>query len=682
MKKRLLLLSLVVPLFAFTLSSCDDIDRGALLELEHVSGLKDQYMLYTEVDLLEVNVKATFEKGVVNVTGKDLTFNPTTLDTGALGLYDLKITYLTKTITWSYEVVEFDEIDNLALPESIRAYQANIEEKGENKRSEFFDREQGYFVGTNNPWRFFPEIYAYDEDGLEMDVTAYHSSSKVYELRGNQYVLLSGAELESIVTIDEFRSTYHFSSEALNKTYKVSVRPYGEKYESNAKYEVSFEFNVVLGYNVTKQDDLTHFDNYNVEWAAYREAKQISPVDIDGLILHDDIKLLPSHLADGFFYLEGDDDVKRTDEDFDRVVGSLRDHRNLYYRALHENEEFIFNGNYFNIDYTALPYVVREGSSGNITVPGEVVSHLSIFHVGGYDDEVDTGQFIMKNLSSTGNANRTETKEKSGGGMFLKLSKTKVHFYNIIATQSFTILISEETTSKVLIEKTRGYDSFSSFLYAWGTQDFEIRDSEFIGAGGPVIIADHVSPNVDGTGGYQPDVKVLNSHLESYVFGQENWFKLVHADPVVPSILGLGELVSAYGTNSILRGEMINGQLEHKFNLVGVIKDGSSQAPTSSKISGKFQIDNTVGLDFNGQFMQAVAPYFPAAAPRLQSSGGEMALYTGGAKLLSPTGQELPYFHESLENYFSGDYLNVYFNIPPEDGFMGIIFGLSEYQID
>ncbi|HOC80719.1 MAG TPA: hypothetical protein PKK21_02440, partial [Bacilli bacterium] len=218
MKKSLLLL----PLVAMTLVGCDPVveDYGALLDIEIASGLQEEYVQYTVVDLSEISVTATFEKKVLTVEGADLTFDPETLDTAVLGEFEITVTYLTESVVWTYSVVEYDEIDNISAPDFVVVYNANIEEKDlANKRNEFMDREQGYFVGDDNPFKFFPNIYAYDSEGEEMEVTAYHSVSLVQEKRGEEWVTLSGAELDSIVAIDDFASTYDFTEEAIGNTY-------------------------------------------------------------------------------------------------------------------------------------------------------------------------------------------------------------------------------------------------------------------------------------------------------------------------------------------------------------------------------------------------------------------------------------------------------------------------------
>jgi hypothetical protein len=668
MKKSLLIL----PLLVVSLAGCDpatsDVsDAGQLLAIEVIEGLKEEYEQNAQVDLAEVEIRATYENTTLTITGEDLTFNPTVLDTSELGEFEITISYLTESVVWTYSVVEYYEIDNIGAPEFVTTYFANIEAKTpENARSEFMDRAQGYAVGDDNAFKFLPTIYAYNSDGDEITVSSYHSSSLIQEKQGAEWVTLSGAELDAIVAIDEFASTYDFTEAAIGKTYKLTVRPYGERYELAVKYATSFEFTIVNGYNVYTQDDLSHFNNVGTLWDAYRTANGITLVDIDGIVFQNDIEIVRAKLPDTFFYMAGDADIKTSDSDYERALGSLRDDYNLYHRDIPALEEFVFNGNYFNLDYTSLPVVARE--SGRIDAEaGLVISHATVIKAGVGEIREEVGDYVMKNLSIVGNANRTEIGEKSGGAIFTKLLSVEAHLYNLIASQCFTIILSEFYCPTITVEKARGYDTFSSMLYNFGTDYFLIKDSEFIGAGGPIMITDHVYPLTDGTGGYQPHTEVQNSVLESWVSGSENWFRLVHADAVAPQLSALGEnLLPVYGTNSITKIIKVNGIDVPHFNLIGMIKDASVAAPTSTKVSGTFQID------------QGIA--FPNAMPRFQSTGGQMALFDG-EKLVDTSNSPIVPYQYTQTNYFTGDYMNLYYNIAGGDGYMGLIFELVERTV-
>ncbi|MFA5763141.1 MAG: hypothetical protein WC931_06165, partial [Bacilli bacterium] len=359
------------------------------------------------------------------------------------------------------------------------------------------------------------------------------------------------------------------------------------------------------------------------------------------------------------------------------------DNVDIYHRDILPGESFVFNGNYFSLDYSSLPYVARE--SGRIDAePGSVISHATVIKAGErekYDQTtIDLGDFTMRNMRIIGNANRSEEPELSGGAIFTKMLSVDSHLYNLIGTQCFTFILTEYWGPNAIIEKTRGYDSYSSMLYNWGTEDLQIIDSEFIYAGGPIIIADHVYPDANGAGGFPSGTVTTNTVMESIVTGNEGWFGLVHAEVALPSIIGLGEQVLPnYGTNSITKLVDINGVDVPHFNLVGVIKDGSAAEPSTSKISGSMQVDDGAALDFNGEFMSSAAIY-PPAMPRFESSDGQRALFNGNYLVntnnqpITPTGS----------NYFTGPYLNVYVSVGTTDlndytaGFMGLVFGLLE----
>jgi hypothetical protein len=675
MKKSLLIL----PLLATSLVGCDLVpsdtstDYGELLSLEVASGLESEYVRYTIVDLDEISITATFTNGTLTVEGSDLTFSPENLDTTEIGEFEITISYLTESVVWTYSVVDYEEIDNIGAPQFVVDYLANKAEKA-NKQTEFMDREQDFVVGDDNPFIFFPTIYAFTND-VPVNVTAYHSVSAVKEKRSGEWVLLSGSELESVVEIDDFASTYDFTEAAIGKEYQLTVRPYGEKYATSPDYSTSFEFRVEDGYNVYEQDDLVHFNNYNSLWDSYRTDNEITPVSINGIFFQNDIVIERDRLPDGFFYQEGD--VLSTDADYEWIVGSLRDGVDIYQRDIASGEEFLYSGNYFNLDYSSLPYVVRVGKpKGEL---GSIISHSSLMRAGILEDRASVGKFTLKNLSVIGNANRSEDAAKTGGGMFLKTSSVEVNVYNTIITSCYTTIISEYCGKKVLIEKTRGYDSFSSLLYNWGVNDYKVKDSEFIGAGGPVIITDYVDQDKDGEG-YEPHTVIEDSVLRAFATGNERWFQLVGAKAqAVPYITQLGSyMFPVYGRTSITIPSYEDVEEPH-FSIVGIIKDGSVETLSTDPVKGVFQIDDKVGLDFEGDFMNTVENVLPGM-PRFQSSDGQSAILKmvdqTNSYLVDESEKQIIPYSSTNKNYFTGEYMNLYYNSGSGTGYMGIMFEL------
>ena len=151
-----------------TLAGCTPTKDEELVSISVKSGLKEDYQAGETVDLKAVEVDALYDDNSKKVIkGKDLTFSPVKLDTEVLGEGEITITYLTKSVVWKYFVSETFEIDNLSAPKFVSDYFANIGEK-ENKRAEFMDREQGYHVGSDNEFVFFPIVNAYNYKGDEV----------------------------------------------------------------------------------------------------------------------------------------------------------------------------------------------------------------------------------------------------------------------------------------------------------------------------------------------------------------------------------------------------------------------------------------------------------------------------------------------------------------------------------
>lgn len=87
-----------------------------------------------------------------------------------------------------------------------------------------------------------------------------------------------------------------------------------------------------------------------------------------------------------------------------------------------------------------------------------------------------------------------------------------------------------------LIKDSKGYNSYSSLMYIWGSPLVTIENSDYVGCGGPAIIADHVTGDVKngkgdynydsstGEGGLASNIVMINSNVASYVTGNEAWF--------------------------------------------------------------------------------------------------------------------------------------------------------------
>lgn len=570
---------------------------------------------------------------------------------------------------WEEQEIE-NEIEVLAVEESknMTNYKANKGEK-ENKRTEFMDREQPYVVGDDNAWSVKPEVtfisvnpVTEDWDITEVDVWEYVIN--VYILVDTQYV---EADAKYIDSIDAEKATVNFSEEAINNQFKVEVYPNGlteDQMLEVENYTIATEIKVVDGYNAYTALDLAYIDNRDAsddEGANWIKFKQEKGLDVtlapSRIILHNNIEVTVNDLPKEFFYQEGDEDLKASDSDYARTLGSLRDYANLYTHNFVGNEEFTLSGNYFQLSMANLPVVTRENEE--ITEEGSVISH-SVFlkFIGSVD-----GFANVENISLLGNAPRVQNNIK-GGGLILIQDEEGPSFkaYNNIATANFIAYMSDLSLKPFIIEKCKAYDSFNSFIYNWGCDKMELIDCEMKDAGGPVIIQDHVKHEADGTGGYKSYTKVVNCDLESYVNGSEGWFTLVQASPLISPIVGLDLLFNAAGKSILSTNTTNNAQY---FNVICVNKSGSSQSPTNTPVQGTFEIAD-YAFDYGASSVKTAtiktiadmlsAPYFESSAGGAAWTDGQTGLFTE----VLVNGQ-IPTPIEPTDAILQGDYISIYY---------------------
>ena len=148
------------------------------------------------------------------------------------------------------------------------------------------------------------------------------------------------------------------------------------------------------------------------------------------------------------------------------------------------------------------------------------------------------------------------------------------------------------TDAEFRMEQCKAYDSYNCFVYNWGSPLVYIDKCEMVGAGGPVIIQDHVNPK---NGGNPGNTYIIDSKLESYVTGSEGWFKGVHADMLVPVIKGCDAAFNPFG-RSFLKSNA-DKSLTY-LNLICVNKSGDAESLQPQIIEGEVKIDSLPSFDF------------------------------------------------------------------------------------
>ena len=589
---------------------------------------------------------------------------------------------------WEEKHVELQTIINdVNLNNNFVLFNAAKKEK-ENKQTEFFDREQHYLVGIDNPFNVKPEVsfLKYNPatgDIFPTTVDKWEYDVDVFVKRADdQYECVTDSKdltTEYIDAIDNVNCTVDFTKAAVGETFKVEVVPTGltEKQQQTVKsYTMSFEFDVTEGYNVYSTKELAYIDNRvkNTGGTSWNEFKKANNLDINynpsKIIMHTNLKLNAADLPAAFFFQENE--VSKTDPDYDRyeeiknedgtvtkkyigVVGSMKDHVDIFNRTLAAKEEFGIEGNYFTLDFSGIREVIRENNKP--TNKGELFSHSQIFRIDGSEDS----KFSLRNLNIIGNAPKEENSLKAGGAILIKVTNPQASIYNNISKCNFITYFPEKKLTNMTVEKCKGYDAYNCFIYNWGS-NIDIKDSEFIGAGGPIIIQDHAYHD-EADGGMTPTTNIANSKLESYVAGTEGWFVMVGAAPIIGTIKALDNLLNPFGRSFLKKSS--KDQLITFMNFICLNKSGSAQGMTAVKVDGNLTIDtNKFNYGKENPYLAAMIEQTrEKAAPTICSSAAEGADgfgYFNGSDLaiIDVTGKPNQNPQSKL---YQGDYLTLYY---------------------
>lgn len=280
----------------------------------------------------------------------------------------------------------------------------------------------------------------------------------------------------------------------------------------------------------------------------------------------------------------------------------------------------------------------------------------------------------IENAFLIGNSNRSEDAMLSGGLIFAKIKIMDGACINCISNGWYISYFPETMTiTKFTIEDCKAYDSFNCILYSWGAR-VSIKNSELIGAGGPVIIADHHDEDsATGAGGYISGIDVDgNSVLESYVAGSEGWFQQFNATSAATAIKQLSSQVFAQYGYTFTK---VENTIE-KFNLIAIYKSGSANGVTATPIRGYF--NREASTDHVAHFMNFEDPTTAVILNNLKGTGAPLFQSNGaycffnGSALINPLDMQpvTPAFP-----LFRGDYINLFYASAGSSGYMGLVFG-------
>lgn len=627
--KRFFSIFFVICMFFGVLTGCS-CGQKSVSSLKVKDGtLEYVYKQNSEVTFEDLKVIVTYNDGSQSEVGKDnLTISE--FSTANVGTYKVTIGYEEKSIQVSLKVTnnadELYDINTVELPSSIVVSNSNKTYVGSDtdaKEREFYVKDDIYVVGDDNPFKFFPNITAVDDNGTYIPITSYTSVSKVYLKDDNNYTLLQGDDLTDMVVISETQSTYDFTDAAVGKIFKLEVRPLyltDEQLIDIDLYTVSLEFKVVDGYNVTNAVELGILNNDSSEdkyswWTTkLANAGVTRPSTLNGVVLHNNITVTRNDIPENYF--NGNYLINNIDGDTD-----------LYVHLSAPGTTFNFYGNYFTIDASAIPTI-------DTSVSGEQYSTSSLFKFTANEDlsqaNYQSTFTNIENISLIGNGSLTYEDNYRGFGTLiaLKTANHTVNLDNAIIKSFYINTYAERNYTTFNINNVKSYDAYQNSLFTWGGREVNITDSEFKRSGGPLMILQHVDPNEHQDSWY-PIVNVDDkSILESWVSGDEPWFEHF-AQGKAQMIAALS---AVFGNNA----SYINS--EGEMNMIALNMSDGYGITGASGVHGKVTINNQTAVDMlpDSQSYATISAVTSALkaqtgedVPAFMSSEGGVGYYLG-----------------------------------------------------
>lgn len=533
-----------------------------------------------------ISTNGLYAQNTGAMTEGDYTFTAKVL--GYDDTYTLKTLNVKNDISMAYDLVSFE------TPTFYRTYlqtvarvNANIA-AGTATEADFKTVSEIYTVGDDNGFDIMPEFTLwnaidytdeeiYTEENLvalpklNVKVYKYNSDTTEYDLlTDNTYYTYADGKVK-------------FTDSAINGVFKIEVRPvdYSEDFAGNFINSVIYNVKVEDGYNVTDAKELglisisdanavekINADLYEFAlmgnfyndaedyyygtkdedvssqpyWEKFLKENNIDTTkSVNGIFLHGDIKVTPNDIPNEFKIYA--DEVTNGNN---KAVGTVRDFAFLYHRAFTTND-FTFNGNYFNLDFSAINPGQSFYNGGEMRIYATDESdvqqgHTSAFMFEGLGDQTTTAKVVFKNVNSLGNSSGYTTQEDAmmfaGSLTFVKVTRLNAKIENTIA-KNYLIAWFEESnsaTQKTDINNVKTYDCFNSGVFHIISEgEGIITNSEFKRFGGPAIFV--VSNVTEDDEVEKSAFKVdTTSTVESYVQGTEAWFTLNKATPVVQAM--------------------------------------------------------------------------------------------------------------------------------------------------
>lgn len=557
MKKSKLLLCLSALMLAAPLAACgekkDIVDPNATIELNR-TGL-------VVCENGTITLKAETKNGEGSVQWSSDNEAVATVKDGVVkgvkeGNAVITATYAGHTATCAVEVVKVT-LSAVNENTNIHTFKTNVL----NAKGEFLGETSNIMnVGQHNAFVMTPVISLLDSEYSEVPQEAWGFD---YTYTLEEYV--NGEYKTPNTTYADFdvrEAKFSFKESAIGKQLRLSITLGGLTSAQIAtnNYTHTVEVSVLKGYNVYTANELAYFNDptmeygrqghakltyaeYNTAWKTFRKAQGLDENYVaENIFLQSNIKIKDVNLPSEFFFKNASEGG---------AVGGLKDATDVYMR---NGEDFIFNGNYFNIDTTEVT------TCGNCSQPEDNISHSTLFKTveirsaKAEKDVIDT-KIEFKNCSYFGNGPRTNDEAKRLGLIFIKVANddadnkivSKANFSNFNVQGAVISFYQENGPTALTIEHCKVTEGYANGLYVYRHGELMIKSSELTNFGGPIIVT-----QVDAE--YGPGVSITaskDSKLENWVTGNEPWFVNTGANQAIASIQQANALFTPFGKSFI-----------------------------------------------------------------------------------------------------------------------------------
>ena len=610
-------------------------------------------------------------------------------------------------------------LEDAATVQSRDEFSANFYEYAEGDAEKYL-----YKVGDQGVFHFAPTAYVkLAGQTAQTPVSNVASSKKLVLIEGSNETDVTNS-MSTYCSIDNNTNDYTFTSEAVGKTFRLELLPNDPNYYASKTIEsYDFTFKVVHGYNVDSLAELSLFDNTQSAWSLHKNLYGLTNPAEGGIILHKDISItadiIPSQFVmnnDDFAalnttdfntwannYFVGSTDAEKQSNAQEAFIGSPKDYTTIFKRNT-KDEDFVFEGNFFQVDFSALKPVYLI-DSGDDTLMGGLAgdgSHAQFFGVNNNFGGITTQHSVtMRNFSLRGNGGleylpNTNTLDvlRKGGLIAYKLDNADFTIENAIVSNSFISFLTEgypSATGASLFEmnadRVTVYNAYSNMFYLFGSPNNHVTNSWMSKSGGPLVLMDE--PLNGNNTWYRDNTSVAvsmdctNCYLKNEVMGTEPWFEghagsgqVIQAQVVTPGLPALAAeswyYVAAYqsgetGARTIAR--KVDDSTKY-CDLICIDVRASSFADNDTyNLRGSFSVNNgtlaTAALNMNYVARDSEG-YFPLI-PKAVNAYGNMAPYLfnsneGAVGVLGNDGLAKATSVDLFTNKYTAAYMNPMYN--------------------